>query len=441
MKKSTSSFQSPKLGKKVINDKLKEIGIDYAARESGFIKRKGKKITPISLVVSLFNCLIRGRDLSFSAWAIEHSNINMETVSKQAIWKRTNTNLIDFLKVLIQNTIQIKLEQQKQNLHEVFKHFNNVYIQDSTSLKLPDTLRNIFPGNRSKGQQKAVAKIQAIYNLTTRCFKRFSVTSFTDNDQKESPNIVTDLREGDLIIRDLGYFVLSVFKSITKEGAYFLSRYKFGTDLYDTNTMKKISLILLTREGSIIDKEVNIGKKEKISVRLVAIKLNPQIAEERRRKAKNDRDKRLNHSKEYMELLGWSIYITNVGEDIWTVDQVQTAYKMRWFIEVIFKSWKSQLKIPEIIPENNMSPEKAQVIIYAFLLFVLLFQIDLFAKLYNMGIKNISLLKLSNFIVLRFDQILVSGVSKKIIEEISYFCSYESRKKRFNFCEKLQMAA
>ena len=53
---------------------------------------------------------------------------------------------------------------------------------------------------------------------------------------------------------------------------------------------------------------VLVSKGKKMKIRLVVVSLPPDQAAERRRKARQNKDKRLNHSKEYYELLGYSIF-------------------------------------------------------------------------------------------------------------------------------------
>jgi hypothetical protein len=46
-----------------------------------------------------------------------------------------------------------------------------------------------------------------------------------------------------------------------------------------------------------------MGKEEQLPVRLVAVLAPPQVVQSRRRKAEKDRNKKANHSQEYMEML------------------------------------------------------------------------------------------------------------------------------------------
>jgi hypothetical protein len=76
-------------------------------------------------------------------------------------------------------------------------------------------------------------------------------------------------------------------------------------------------------------------------VRLVAAPVNSATAEERRRKAKKETKGR-NPSKAVLELMDWTIFITNMGKET-DFTQLLDIYGLRWRIEVIFKAWKSNL--------------------------------------------------------------------------------------------------
>jgi hypothetical protein len=390
---------------------------------------------------------------TFSLWAQKIANLAGATISKTAIWKRMNPQLVACLRIILGSTFNIHFRQQYLSSYKdscLFSPFAEVYLQDSTVISLPDPLAPYYKGSVSKGEQKSSIRVQTIYGLFNEAFKKFSLGSFTDNDQSAAGQILQELKMGDLVIRDLGYFVLGVFKKIADMGAYFLSRYKYGTNLYDPITNKKIELLDLFKRKTIVDIYVLAGAKEKVPCRLIAIKLPENVAEERRRKAKNDRDKRLNHSKEYMEVLGWAIFLTNVEREKWTCPQVAEAYRVRWHIEIIFKAWKSHFNLAGLVPpepdKNKQSQRdilryktRVEAIIFTMLIFIVLFHAHLFTyfftPVYQNHCKLLSFLKVSNYVANHIEKIMQMEDWEGLENELAYYASYEKRKKRLNYFE------
>jgi len=78
----------------------------------------------------------------------------------------------------------------------------------------------------------------------------FQLGCLTDNDQKASPLILDHLQPGDLVIRDLGYAVLKVWRQIAERGAYFLSRFRSDFVLFDPQSHQPLELLDLVRDHS-----------------------------------------------------------------------------------------------------------------------------------------------------------------------------------------------
>lgn len=388
---------------------------------------------------------------SLHDWAGYLAGLIGDTVSKQAIWKRVNGNLLPCLKSILIKAFQSQIDSHYLTckIGSSLSHFGRVLIQDSTTIKLPDILINFYKGNKSKGKQKSVMRAQVVYELLSGTFKTFSIGSYTDNDQGAAGEIIQTLKKGDLVIRDLGYFVIRTFKNIAEAGAFFLTRFKFGCNIYCPvagNNMKLLDLL----KKNIVDIDILLGAKEKFDCRLVAIKLPEKVAAEKRRKAKSDRDKRLNHSKEYMELLGWAIFYTNVSREVWDYKEIIEVYKTRWYIEIIFKGWKSHFNIDKLIPTKPSKKKikdidveryrmRVETVIYTMLIFIILFYIHFYIYFAGTIYKNkgilISYLKVCSYIKKHKDRIMFSVDWEQFRKEISYYTAYEKRKKRQDFLE------
>lgn len=193
---------------------------------------------------------------------------------------------------------------------------------------------------------------------------------------------------------------------------------------------------------NILDINILCGTKERLQVRLVAIKLDGQQTAERIRKAKNDRDKRYNHSDDYYFLLGYVIFITNVGQDTWHAGQVAQAYRCRWNIEILFKSWKSGLKAGGRVPEAITKTERVESYLYMMLLYLSWFHLLVFTPLrwavYNETGRHLSIIKAALWAANHVDWFL-TGCSPKMERDIKYHCRYDKRKDRENAMQKLEV--
>jgi hypothetical protein len=411
--------------------------IEELAVFCGFARRKPRKISPYHFVLGFIMSCCKKQN-SFSSWAQQIGLLSGESVSKQGVFDRIHSGATAFAKALLQHVL---LQQSKSHFAtELFSSFGKVLLQDSTTFRLPQILSSIFPGNRSRGEQKAVARIQSIIDIKAIKFLDLVLGAFTQNDQSASGSVLAWVRKGDLVIRDLGYFAIDTFEKFIKAEVHFLSRLKYGVNIYDLQG-RPIPLKQLLKQGKRVDRWVLIGHKNQISVRLVMIPLAAQYAAEKIRKAKNDRDRRLNHSKEYYQWLGFSIYITTVEDACWNTAEVAKAYSVRWQIEIIFKSWKSGFYMQHILHEGYTNEDRVKVSIYLLLLFMCLFIQKIYVRYKNNIEKNtdrkISLLKMTVFVCNNINQ-LFSISSTHLIELIVQHCCYEKRNDRINMTDLYQ---
>ena len=375
---------------------------------------------------------------TFSEWAFQISLLAGKRVSKQAVFERLNASATAFTRQLLE---QVLLQQSGKGFTaSLFKSFGKVLLQDSTTLRLPQILSAMFPGNHSRGEQKAVARIQSIFDIKAMRFIKFSLTGFTQNDQSDSANILPLVKKGDLVIRDLGYFSLAVFEKLIKAEVHFLSRLRFGVTITDKGGQPILLKDLLKQKRG-TDKWVYIGSKNKVLVRLVMIPVPAAQAAEKIRRAKQDRDARLNHTKAYYEWLRFNVYITTVGKDVWTAQQVYKAYKVRWQIEIIFKSWKSGFNLQDILHEGCTDENRVRVAVFLMLLFMCLFMQKIYVRyknvIENKTGKKISLLKLATYTCNNIKEII--AIPDKFLKElITLHCCYDKRSDRINMTDLYQ---
>jgi hypothetical protein len=213
---------------------------------------------------------------------------------------------------------------------------------------LPRSLAAFFPGSADqKCQTRAALKIQWICDLLSGSLLLLSLSSFRRNDQAAAPDVLSVLRKGDLILRDLGYFSLSVLAQIDAAEAFFLSRFRQAVCLWDPKTKQPIPLLKHLQSAGRFDGWVLVGEQQR-RMRLIAVPVPEEVANRRRACAKNNRDRRCAPSQQSLALMNWSLFVTNVSSQTWPPQAVAKIYRLRWRIEIIFKSWKSHLRLREL---------------------------------------------------------------------------------------------
>ena len=247
--------------------------------------------------------------------------------------------------------------------------FTGVYVTDSTQVGLPASLVAEFRGTNGEG----MLKMQVTIDYLTGQWVGFELVEGRSPDQN-SDLVLRQARPGSLNLFDLGYFRQERLQAIDANAAYFVSRYQSQTALYDSQTGKRFELDQWL-QGLITDRAerlVELGARVHLHVRLVARRVAPTVAEQRRRKAKKKyREQGKTCSQTYLYLLGWDLLITNLPAESWSLEQIFALYPIRTQIEWLFRVWKSQLKIAHL---GNWRLERVLCQLYAHLIGALLCQ-------------------------------------------------------------------
>ncbi len=431
-KKTTKSI----IGYEELALSFEPIPIEALAFESQFMKRKPKKITPQAFLFGFFQSVLSQnralRNIAISTGL--HLNC---TVSKQAVDYRINDGFVEFLErilaALLMQHAGVKAEWAQTS--DLFRAFDRVLLHDSTSFSVDPELKDAFPGASNQHGQSATAKIQTVMDILAETFCYFELGAFTENDQSKALDILDIAQPGDLVIRDLGYFAVSALRQMSEKAIFFLSRLRYNVAIFEHGSDNRIDVLKALTQLGALDIDVDLGLKERAAVRLVAQPVSEEILAERIEKTKTDRDKRLHHNEEYMALLAWDIFVTNVPRQIWTTQQVCQANQVRWRIEIVFKTWKSYFKV-DVVPKGNETRVRAHI--YAALILLTLFQTNIYLTLANLASQNlqtdISVLKLAQFVA-EFSLIFFSmahnpQLQEAIVRQALYHCRYEKRKRQ-----------
>jgi hypothetical protein len=249
--------------------------------------------------------------------------------------------------------------------------FSDVILGDSSVINLAAKCADEFAGSGG-GASAAAAKLQLSYGLASGELDGLSLHEGTASD---SAHRHAGIIPGALYLNDLGYFNSHNLRAVIDGGAWFVSRYKYGTGLFRADgraiTARALDrLVRMLKPGQTLDMQVLLFKEAKVPLRLVLHKLPRAVGDECRRKLKADKQRRCRDmSPGRMAFCDVNAYVTNIDGQRLPAGKVREVYGLRWQAEVMFKSWKSGLGMDKV---RNIGTQQFKCMVYGALLRMLL---------------------------------------------------------------------
>jgi hypothetical protein len=315
---------------------------ELAGEASGVICRK-RKFTALSLAKTFVLGFLQNPSATDEELAQIAAQCGAQ-VTPQAIDQRHTPALVKFLEALFRGTARVVVGSD-QVLAPILERFTSVNILDSSTITLPDEMKERFSGcGGSYGSGAAAMKLQTEFDL------RSGALSHVEIEAGRSPDGASTRQEarhgkGSLRITDLGYFNVAVFAAMAAAGEYFLSRLQFGTAIGPLGG-PAVELLswLSTQGGKFVDQQIWLAKGHGLPCRLIAWRLPPEQANRRRQKLRKQTLSKRGQEPiaERLAWCDWTILVTNVSEKMLTPTESAVLYRARWQVELLFKRWKSQ---------------------------------------------------------------------------------------------------
>lgn len=323
-----------------------EADIESLARECALVERKSP-ITGFKFLLTFTTGLLHTPDGTLAQLAAFLSAACKTEVSPQALDERINIASVAFMQCCLEQALAMAKRPRAFD-RGVLAAFDHVYIIDSTNFDLHPSLRALFKGS-SGSASKAAMRIQLVLDyLTGRLYVEIGDTQLCDAPtlQRLVESHTLDISGQCLFLSDLGYFKIDTFANINQDQQYFLSKCKFGVTLQDAKGGKLDLQALLKKVPGALDLVVTIDTK---TYRLVGKKLPDEVVNQRLRKACQDARRKRGGSitDAYRLFLQYALFLTNLPPP-YGIDTLFTLYRIRWQIELVFKTWKSILAIHKI---------------------------------------------------------------------------------------------
>jgi IS4 transposase len=374
------------------------------AIETGLVERE-RKIDPVIMFWTL--SIGYGSQLYRTLIELkrEYEVRGKVTISDSSWHDRFTPELVKFLRECVIHGIEQISQEPSRILGKRLASFRDVMIQDSTIIRLHESLADKWPATRSK---KVAAGVKVAFLTSAVANSPKSISILPENTSEMKTLKIGSWVKDIILLIDLGFYKYQLFSRIVENGGSFVSRVKsnstplivginqvgncHGIDLIG----KHLKDIQLEKSDAIFDVNVEVSfdrrsyrgesKKDNKIFRLVAV-YNPEAEEHH-------------------------LYLTNISPSILNASDIAAVYAARWEVELIFKELKSRYELDHI---RTKSPYAIEALIWISILTLLVSR-----KVYSIVRKLNPDAKMVRFTQLRWSNIFVQNSSRLLSAIMEY---------------------
>lgn len=301
--------------------------VDAAARDTGFMTRK-RSITPLALIVACLSSLATGEthwlaDIQRTLNTMLDTSVQYKPFHKQL----SKDAFPEFVRELLSQALgQLVLPVLESIPNESLDRFEDIVIQDGSSMALIDSLAHAWPGRFKKVSPAAVE-----LHVTMSLSQNGAISVVMAPDKQAERQFCPSAQEllNRLFLADRGYESREMMRSIHDHGGSFIIRGKKNIRPTIVRALDKHGRPIRRLEGERLrwevlrDGDVDLDIEWGTGVDSYA----------RRIVVFATRDPRNRISYTYLH--------TNLPREDFSASQVGQLYRLRWQIELLFKECKS----------------------------------------------------------------------------------------------------
>lgn len=311
-----------------------------AARRSGCVQRV-RQFSGATLVQTCVLGFLEAPDASLSELC-QLAAVRGVTITPQGLAQRFTPALATTLQAVLEALIQEVVVGPAVAI-PLLQRFGQVWLLDTTVITLPDALAPLWAGCGGQEQRGLAAlKVALELDLVTGQLAGPELQAGRAAD-RSTPLAERAHPAGSLTIRDLGFFRLKSFKDADNRAECWVSRLMAGTRVATADGRWWSQSELLARQPApVVDLPLLLGVQAQIPARLLALRVLPAVAEQRRERLHREATKKGQPvSAERLALADWTILVTNLSAQELTSDEALALLRARWQIEQLFDLWKT----------------------------------------------------------------------------------------------------
>ena len=321
---------------------------DQIAQQTGFCRRKRHLTGAIFAQSVVFSLLAKPHSTleDYADFAADQLDV---FVTHKAFEERFTQAASQLMQHLFLQAFGQSFAHLKTTLLPLLRRFQGVYLRDATFLPLPPALADCYPARKSpQGKPQAAIKMVLEMELITGEYTGVSFLAGIDN-EKTAEVASRPLPPGALLLEDMGFLSAERLQDHVDQGVYFLTRVPAWTAFFEHRErgkgFQRVDLLQWLRsiEGSHAQRAIFVFHKEKLALRLLAVRVPEAVAQQRRQRVIQEAKKRGRPvSQKKLELCSWNILVTNAPEELISLENAWSLRRVRWQIELVFKVFKSE---------------------------------------------------------------------------------------------------
>jgi len=329
------------------------------AKEHGWCKRRGK----IPAFEFLLSAIGQGSALQLTLNA--QASALSQTVTRQAIDQRYNPAAVRFFEAAFRESLATSLTWKTDSVmvRLLQQRFAAVRVFDSTHCACAEALAHIFPGCGGGGGPAGL-KVLLSYEYGEGQLHPLAVLPANCSDQGLADQAAQQVGPEELGLFDKGFYKAQSLQAIQERGGYFLLPWPHGVSVWERDAagqrnpepLDVAAYLKASTESCLEWSAVELGQTPSSRLgplRLVAYRLPQENANRRCAQLREKyRTKGRLPSAVALELAGWLILLTNAPAALLPRTALSYLYRVRWQIELVFKQWKSVLRL-DVLPSQN----------------------------------------------------------------------------------------
>ena len=178
------------------------------AIQTGLIKRDSKKFDALAFLLVCVQATVSASG-TLEQLASALSKTTKKAMSRSAMYQRFHSDTLKFFVTVFYEILNKKMGLKAPI--KLQKHFDRVIVEDSTQFKMNLKNAKNFPAHGNATGETAGAKVDFTFDLLSNQVIDASLHLATEQDKEIGKQTLLQVRSNDLVLRDMGYFIINEF--------------------------------------------------------------------------------------------------------------------------------------------------------------------------------------------------------------------------------------